>query len=314
MADVNDNPQSRTKNRRNRFTAELDLLVAEESSAQNPYAARNPRECWEKIAENLTATKKFKIPLTDRACQVRVEKLIEAFVKQDLRNLVRTGTEEIYGRIEAALLSLSESKRDAHALNDQKKQQKAAEAQKRNAETALIQNAGESTFTKKKRVDDLADYRLPSSSASGATDGSDDDEWVDSAAEEEAAMQKPDYDPVAYEREKAARRLRQKRSRPAAVKSTKASAEMEAVKAIAEGDKMKCSIKEKELKQAREFEEKKIEQERQLREKQMEQEKELRSAEDERKYTVRMRELDLQEREIACREREIALKEKMSGN
>ncbi|GAV08553.1 hypothetical protein RvY_18225 [Ramazzottius varieornatus] len=95
-----------------------DLDVLDLVDSKNPYFGSRPSAFWEEITRTVNEAKIFKKPLDSRAVISRVNILVTAFRRDDLKN-VKSGTEEQYGRI-AELLT-----RVVAAIDDSKKQKDA---------------------------------------------------------------------------------------------------------------------------------------------------------------------------------------------
>ncbi|GAU94463.1 hypothetical protein RvY_06234 [Ramazzottius varieornatus] len=113
---------------KNFFKAIHDLDLLDLVDSKNLYFASRPSADWEEITRTLNQPKIFKKPPGSRAVINRVNTLVTAFRGDDLKNKMKSGTEEQYGRI-AELLT-----RVVAAIDNSKKQKGAktqAEAFKR---------------------------------------------------------------------------------------------------------------------------------------------------------------------------------------
>ncbi|XP_055351957.1 girdin homolog [Paramacrobiotus metropolitanus] len=145
-----------------RFKAKHHLLLLDEVNTISPYFARNKEQAWKTIAENLN-----KIPdqmfggdnlLDGVACKNRVEILVKAFRSEDVRNVVKSGTEEQYGDIEKLLTNVSAAALDWETQREARAALKKQEQGKRDTEleeaNKAVEAAGEVGIVEQVEVTD----------------------------------------------------------------------------------------------------------------------------------------------------------------
>ncbi|XP_055336855.1 uncharacterized protein LOC129587240 [Paramacrobiotus metropolitanus] len=145
-----------------RFKAKHDLLLLDEVNTISPYFARNKEQAWKTVAENLN-----KIPdqmfgpdnlLDGVACKNRVEILVKAFRSEDVRNVVKSGTEEQYGDIEKLLTNISAAALDWETQRKSRAALKKQEQAKRDTEleeaNKAVEAAGEVGIVEQVEVTD----------------------------------------------------------------------------------------------------------------------------------------------------------------